>query len=89
MQVILAYFIHLSGFAGAAISIDVYCHRKINGDSAPYPPIKPYKNEGELIAYIKTRLALVDQKPNVFVMGALGRCGKGAVDLCKGVGLDE
>jgi len=46
-----------------------------------------------LISSIKLQLDKVKESngksPNMMVMGALGRCGRGAMDLGKAVGLDD
>ena len=46
-----------------------------------------------MISSIKDILAQVKDKkgetPKIMVMGALGRCGRGAIDLVKAVGLDD
>ena len=58
-----------------------------------YSKITPFDNDKELIASIKTLLsqvqALNGKTPSMMVIGALGRCGRGAMDLGKAVGLDN
>lgn len=53
----------------------------------------PFDNAQELISSIKLQLDQVKESngksPNMMVMGALGRCGRGAMDLGKAVGLDD
>lgn len=51
--------------------------------------VKPYPNEGELIAHIKKVVKEAGREPRVLVIGALGRCGRGAVDLCVKAGISE
>jgi saccharopine dehydrogenase (NAD+, L-lysine-forming) len=52
-----------------------------------------YENETELIEQLKDEVAeaveIAGRYPSVLVMGALGRCGRGAVDLFKKVGFPE
>ena len=53
-----------------------------------------YKNEGELIREVKAELEKGLTKtggnsPRILVIGAWGRCGRGALDLCKAVGIPE
>ena len=49
-----------------------------------------YNNEGELIAQLKEDVAagekVAGRKPSSLVLGALGRCGSGAVDLLEKIG---
>ncbi|KAJ9078197.1 Saccharopine dehydrogenase [Entomophthora muscae] len=89
----VAAFGYHAGFTGSAVGIDIWCH---NTDPAlgKFPPIKPYPNQDELIRAIKLRLATAVQAnkgsyPKIMVMGAKGRCGGGAVDFAKAVGIPE
>ena len=57
-----------------------------------YPAIEPFRDEPALIAHVKQRLdaARGDRPyPKVHVIGALGRCGSGAVAFCRDVGIPE
>ena len=55
--------------------------------------IEPCENEAALIHGVKTAVeegkAKAGRLPRVLVMGALGRCGRGAVDLCMEAGLGD
>ncbi|KAG0002106.1 Saccharopine dehydrogenase [Modicella reniformis] len=85
----VAAFGYHAGFAGAAIGVDNWCHQKLN-PGQPMPPYKPFPNENALISHIKSRLERAvnnDEVPEFMVMGALGRCGKGACDLAHAVGI--
>ncbi|CAO3633101.1 unnamed protein product [Cunninghamella blakesleeana] len=89
----VAAFGYMAGFAGSAVAIDVWCHQKVNG-SETYGALKPYPNEDALIDFTKKRLADAITKnnneyPKVMVMGALGRCGTGAVDFARKAGIPE
>lgn len=57
------------------------------------PGVTPYENEGALIKNVKdaveTGKAKAGHLPRVLVIGALGRCGRGAVDLCVKAGLED
>ena len=53
-----------------------------------------YKNEGDLIKEVKKDLEnglsrTGGKRPQILVIGALGRCGRGALDLCRAVGIPE
>lgn len=53
-----------------------------------------YKNEGDLIKEVKADLEkglakTGGRKPQILIIGALGRCGGGALDLCRAVGIPE
>lgn len=95
----VAAFGYHAGFAGMALGIDLWCHQQMNilkAEAAPYPPVKPFPDEAALISHIKSRIESVQQKkgnknlyPKVHVMGYLGRCGAGAVDMAKGAGIPD
>jgi saccharopine dehydrogenase (NAD+, L-lysine-forming) len=50
--------------------------------------LEPFGCEGDMIAEVR-RVLPQREKVRVLVIGALGRCGRGAVDLFRKVGLDE
>jgi saccharopine dehydrogenase (NAD+, L-lysine-forming) len=53
--------------------------------------VSSYPNEDALIADVKKAIAQGTEKtgrvPRVLIIGALGRCGSGAVDLCLRAGV--
>ena len=65
-----------------------------HGGQTPMPGKQYYKNEGELIKEVKAELEkglakTEGKKPQILVIGALGRCGSGALDLCRAVGIPD
>ena len=64
-----------------------------HGKDEPIHGVTPYENEAALIADVKSSVeagkAKAGHLPRVLVIGALGRCGKGAVDLCTKAGLED
>ncbi|KAJ3071214.1 Saccharopine dehydrogenase [Podochytrium sp. JEL0797] len=87
----VAAFGYHAGYAGSAVGLDVWCHKVLEGEDVKFPAINHFNNDQALIKYIKDRLALAVAKfgrtPKVMVMGALGRCGTGAVDFFLHAGL--
>lgn len=61
--------------------------------SEPFPGVESYPNEDALISNVKKALASGLEKsgraPRVIVIGALGRCGSGAVEALRKVGVPE
>ena len=62
--------------------------------SKPLPAKTPYQNETHLIKEVKAELEKGLAKtngeyPRVLIIGALGRCGRGALNLCRAVGVPE
>ncbi|KAJ3211321.1 Saccharopine dehydrogenase [Dinochytrium kinnereticum] len=88
----VAAFGYYAGYAGAAMGVDLWCHQQLH-PGKPYPSMKPFDNEDALNSYVSAKLeeiAKVSKKsPTVMVMGALGRCGSGAVDFARRVGIAE
>ena len=82
-----------AGFAGAALALLTWSHQLIHGKDSPLPGVTPYENEGLLIDDVKKAIDAGKAKggrlPRVLVIGALGRCGRGAVDLCVKAGVED
>ncbi len=76
----VAAFGYWAGFADAAVSLKCWAaqqHGKICG------PVGVYKNKDALLDDLKTTLdATGTPRPTAIVIGALGRVGSGASDLC-------
>lgn len=90
----VAAFGFYAGFAGAALGVKDWCFKQLNPDSKDLPGVSPYPNETELIQDIKKDLRAALAKtggkyPTALVIGALGRCGSGALTLLRQVGIPE
>ncbi|RKO96498.1 hypothetical protein CXG81DRAFT_27145 [Caulochytrium protostelioides] len=93
----VAAFGYYAGYAGAAMGLEAWAYRQLHGAAGTkalaHPKVDPFPNEQALIAHVKQLLAEAEQKtgmaPSLFVMGALGRCGRGACDFATAVGLPE
>lgn len=83
----VAAFGFYAGFAGAALGVKDWI--KQTTEDSTLDSLEPYPNEAKLVDEIKEELSKCDKKPKVLVIGALGRCGSGAVDLCKKVGIPD
>ncbi|MCJ1358824.1 MAG: Saccharopine dehydrogenase [Icmadophila ericetorum] len=88
----VAAFGYHAGYAGAALAIIAWAWQLEHSPSEPMPGVSSYPNEKALLqdvraAYKKGMELNVDNLPQVLVIGALGRCGKGAVDLCLAAGI--
>ncbi|KAH9968838.1 Formate/glycerate dehydrogenase catalytic domain-like protein [Russula dissimulans] len=75
-----------AGFAGAAAGALAYAART-NGEKLGR--LEPYANERAMVADVKAKLGGKERSIKALIIGALGRCGGGAVDLFRKVGLDE
>ncbi|KAL9599694.1 MAG: hypothetical protein Q9219_003682 [cf. Caloplaca sp. 3 TL-2023] len=77
-----------AGYCGAALALLTWAHQLLH-PSSPLPSISAYPNESTLISTLKKSLsaALPSQPPRILIIGALGRCGNGAVRLCQNAGI--
>jgi saccharopine dehydrogenase (NAD+, L-lysine forming) len=86
----VAAFGYHAGFAGAAASLMDWAWLLTN-PGEPMPSLDYYPNEDALIEVVKKAVtegqAKAGRLPQVIVIGALGRCGRGAVDMCLRAGL--
>ena len=90
----VAAFGYYAGFAGAAIALLAWANQRLHpGGHAALPPTSSFDNEADLVAAVRAAVQSVlakgaaEQHPRVIVIGALGRCGSGAVDLCLAAGV--
>jgi saccharopine dehydrogenase (NAD+, L-lysine-forming) len=91
----VAAFGYHAGFAGAALALQVWAWQKrTGGDGSDYPAVKPYPNERALVDDIREQVSKAVELnggswPRVIVIGALGRCGSGAVDAALKAGVPD
>ncbi len=82
-----------AGFAGAAAGALAYVKQKEEGGKGLLKDLKPYERESLMVDDVREKInALGDGgvgELKVLVMGALGRCGSGAVDLFRKIGVKE
>ena len=83
----VAEFSPIAGAAGAALGVELWAHNKLNKDTKFSIP-HHYPTEGEFVNHIQSLLKKVWKKqddlksrPKVLVIGAHGRCGKGATTM--------
>ncbi|KAK0733575.1 hypothetical protein B0T26DRAFT_745609 [Lasiosphaeria miniovina] len=80
-----------AGFAGAALALEVWAWQLSH--SEPFPGVKSYPNEDALITNVSRVLnegaKNAGHMPRVIVIGALGRCGSGAVAALRKAGVPE
>ncbi|MEO0636527.1 MAG: saccharopine dehydrogenase [Pseudomonadota bacterium] len=81
----LAAFGYWAGFAGAALGLMAWARLK-RGEATALKPLKPFDDQGAMVAAARDAMHGLEP-PSVLVMGALGRCGRGATDLCEVLGV--
>lgn len=87
----ISAFGYYAGYAGAAVALLAWSS-KILYPTYPFPALPEYHSETALVATVTAALARAisengNRYPRILVMGALGRCGSGAVDLCLQAGI--
>lgn len=82
---IAAFGFH-AGFAGAAAGALAYAAQK-NGEKVGR--LEPYPSEQAMITDVRAKFGGGEKNTKALIIGALGRCGRGAVDLFRKIGLDE
>ena len=75
-----------AGFAGAAAGALAVAARRKEQDLGP---LTAFENETAMINEVKKMLGGSGKGVKALVIGALGRCGRGAVDLFRKIGLEE
>ena len=79
----VAAFGYWAGYAGAAVALKAWAAQRQGGICAP---VGAYPGKDALCAELVRELdALGQARPRVIVIGALGRVGSGAADLCEAV----
>ncbi|KAJ5861317.1 uncharacterized protein N7529_008627 [Penicillium soppii] len=81
-----------AGYAGSALAVKNWAWQLTHPNES-LPGEVPYANKDALIESVKESLAagikVAGKAPRILVIGALGRCGSGAVDLAKDVGIPD
>jgi saccharopine dehydrogenase (NAD+, L-lysine-forming) len=89
----VAAFGYHAGYAGAALAVETWAHQLENPQVLPMPAVSSYANQDLLLADVRKKVEagekIAGRKPRVLVIGALGRCGRGAVDLCTQAGIPD
>ncbi len=78
----VAAFGYWAGYAGAAVALLALAAAR---DARPMAPLSAWSDRAAMTDAVA--VALGSARPRVLVIGALGRVGRGAADLCEAVGL--
>lgn len=76
----VAAFGYWAGFVGAAVAVLAYCKKCKSGTLGA---LNAWPDKNALVSEVRAELAKIDDNPTALVIGALGRCGSGAVELLK------
>lgn len=80
----VAAFGYWAGFAGAGVSVKAWAAQRAGGICAP---VSRYHDKAAMIAALSTELGDA-ARPRAILIGALGRVGTGAADLCEALGIE-
>ena len=81
----VAAFGYWAGYAGAAVSLTCWAAQQAGGAAGP---VSTYASGEAMLDEVRDRLAATGgAHPDVLVIGALGRVGRGAATLCERAGL--
>lgn len=78
----VAAFGYWAGFAGAGVSVLAWTAQRGGGTC---PPVQRWADKAAMVADLAARLGA--DRPTALIIGALGRVGAGAADLCEALGL--
>ncbi|KAJ5902746.1 Saccharopine dehydrogenase [Penicillium taxi] len=89
----VAAFGFSAGYAGSALAVKNWAWQLTHPNGEVLPGEVPYANQQLLIESVKEAVEsgkkVAGRYPKLLVIGALGRCGNGAVQLAKDVGIPE
>ena len=89
----VAAFGYHAGYAGAALAIMAWAYHLEHPEAKTMPAVSSYANQDLLLADVRSAISagekLASHKPQILIIGALGRCGRGAVDLCTQSGIPD
>lgn len=89
----MAAFGFYAGFAGAAAGALAYVRQKEEGGKGVLRDLVPYDNEEAMISHVRKSIESLGEggvgNVKALVIGAMGRCGSGAVDAFRKIGLKD
>ena len=80
----VAAFGYWAGYAGAAVALKCWAAQQ-RGEVAG--PVSSYGNASRMLADLQAELSGIFTRPNALIIGAKGRVGTGAADLCTHMGV--
>jgi hypothetical protein len=83
----IAAFGFWAGFAGAAVGLSTFLHHQELGAQKPHPALFPFASDQAWIENLRARMSGT-KIPRALIIGALGRCGRGALKLFDALGIE-
>jgi len=79
-------FGHWAGYIGAALALLALANQQ--GEPTPLDNLQPWPSREALQRQVIDAVSSIRRTPRVLVIGASGRCGTGAVALCRACGIE-
>ncbi len=79
----IAAFGYWAGFAGAALGVMNWLQQP-----GAMGPVRSYPDKSQLLVEVSDLLKKSGRHPRVIIIGAKGRCGRGAEELCRSLGIE-
>ena len=83
----IAAFGHWAGFAGAALAVKAW-RNWAAGTRPILGKIESQTDQAAFVEQLKNEIQKLERKPKAIVIGAQGRCGRGAIELLDAVGVE-
>ncbi|KAH8164815.1 hypothetical protein CIB48_g3433 [Xylaria polymorpha] len=89
----IAAFGFTAGFAGTALALLSWAHQLLH-PGVPQGAVPAFDSASELVELVRSSVTEAlplnnGEYPRLMIIGALGRCGKGATECCLAVGIPE
>lgn len=81
----VAAFGYWAGYAGAAVALQCWAAQQ---QGAIPGPVQQYPSAQDMLIDLQSRMITSKEKPSALIIGALGRVGTGAADLCELMGVN-
>lgn len=82
-----------AGYSGAALALLSWAHQLLHPET-PLGPVPAFDSASELMDLVRSSVQAAlplnnGRFPRIMIIGALGRCGKGAAESCAAAGIPE
>lgn len=89
----MSAFGYYAGYAGTAIALLAWSNQ-LRNPGLPLASVTNYQSQPDLVKELQSSISNAlpynkNQPPRVLVIGALGRCGTGAIDACLAAGVPD
>ena len=83
----IAAFGYWAGFVGAGLGVIQWAQKQLGASLNDIAPLEESHSSEEFISFVQSHLDKLTIRPRALVIGAKGRCGKGASELLQNLGI--